>query len=492
MSSSMDPSKLKVVELRAELSSRGLDTKGNKAVLVDRLKEALEREAAQEEEAEEDEGRVAEQETRESEVPEDEAAEESNLEISQNESELEMNLEMDTSCEVEAKPEPQVKEEPDAQVEEPKIPKEEEDDKEASVSDDSSQDIKPEIKQEFVTEEKTKDQMDVTEPSAEIKTEKVPEIIEVKDEPQEKMTLDSKDENRDRKDREERRGEKRRRSPSPPRRRSPPRKPDDEPEYDETAVFLSWYDSDMNLIIDKENFTSATPMHDHGFGYIWAGARATYGFQKGKVYYEIKLIDNCDVSHLEDEPTPHVIRIGWSADHTSMQLGEEPLSYGYGGTGKASTDCKFKDYGKPFHVGDVVGALLDLDGDVVTLTFSVNGEMQGIAYSITHSELQDRALFPHILSKNTKFKCNFGVETPWFPPPEDYTFVAHVPLDQRVSGAKRPEKREDCEMIMMCGLPGSGKTVWANEYYAKHLDKKYNVLGTNNLIDKMKVRLLPF
>jgi len=47
-------------------------------------------------------------------------------------------------------------------------------------------------------------------------------------------------------------------------------------------------------------------------------------------------------------------------------------------------------------------------------------------------------------------------------------------------------------MIMMCGLPGSGKTVWANEYYAKHLDKKYNVLGTNNLIDKMKVRLLPF
>lgn len=38
--------------------------------------------------------------------------------------------------------------------------------------------------------------------------------------------------------------------------------------------------------------------------------------------------------------------------------GEEPLSYGYGGTGKASTDCKFKDYGKPFHVGDVVGAFL--------------------------------------------------------------------------------------------------------------------------------------
>ena len=113
---------------------------------------------AQEEE-EEDEGRGLEQETRGSEVLEDEATEESNLEISQNESELEMNSEMDTSCEVEAKPEPQVKEEPDALVEQPKISQEEEDDKEASVSDDSSQDIKPEIKQEFVTEEKTKDQV---------------------------------------------------------------------------------------------------------------------------------------------------------------------------------------------------------------------------------------------------------------------------------------------------------------------------------------------
>jgi hypothetical protein len=35
-----------------------------------------------------------------------------------------------------------------------------------------------------------------------------------------------------------------------------------------------------------------------------------------------QLIENCDVSHLEDEPSPHVIRVGWSAGHTSMQLGK--------------------------------------------------------------------------------------------------------------------------------------------------------------------------
>lgn len=47
MSSTIDPAKLKVVDLRSELSSRGLDTKGNKAALVKRLKDALEQELKQ-------------------------------------------------------------------------------------------------------------------------------------------------------------------------------------------------------------------------------------------------------------------------------------------------------------------------------------------------------------------------------------------------------------------------------------------------------------
>jgi signal recognition particle GTPase len=45
------------------------------------------------------------------------------------------------------------------------------------------------------------------------------------------------------------------------------------------------------------------------------------------------------------------------------------------------------------------------------------------------------------------------------------------------------------QVIMMVGLPGAGKTVWAEKHSIANLEKKYNVLGTNNIIDKMKVRL---
>lgn len=61
---------------------------------------------------------------------------------------------------------------------------------------------------------------------------------------------------------------------------------------------------------------------------------------------------------MEDEPNPNVLRVGWSVQNSSLQLGEEPLSYGYGGTGKISTNCQFKDYGKPFLINDVIGCYL--------------------------------------------------------------------------------------------------------------------------------------
>ena len=48
-------------------------------------------------------------------------------------------------------------------------------------------------------------------------------------------------------------------------------------------------DSDLNLVIDKDGFLSATPMHDGDLCDMWAGARASHGVLNGKVYYEVRV-----------------------------------------------------------------------------------------------------------------------------------------------------------------------------------------------------------
>ena len=42
-------------------------------------------------------------------------------------------------------------------------------------------------------------------------------------------------------------------------------------------------------------------------------------------------------------------------------------------------------------------------------------------------------------------------------------------------------------MVMLIGLPGCGKTTWVNKFIEENPDKKYDVIGTATLIEKMKV-----
>lgn len=265
--------------------------------------------------------------------------------------------------------------------------------------------------------------------------------------------------------------------------------------HNDNSLALDLYNSDLNLIIDKSQF-SAKPLTTDGFAFMWAGARATHGARQGKVCYEVKVLQQLDVSHLPpEEINPHVVRLGWSLEKTSMQLGEEPDSWGYGGTGKSSTNCKFKDYGVPFMQGDTVTCYLNADSNPVEISYAKNGRHLGIAYRIPREQIGEQALYPHILSKNCEFFVNFGqLPQPLFPLSpgyDNYTFISCAPMAWLERGTLPPTKKEDCEMIMMCGLPGAGKTTWAINYSALHPDKKYNLLGTNSIIDKMKVMGLP-
>ena len=58
------------------------------------------------------------------------------------------------------------------------------------------------------------------------------------------------------------------------------------------------------------------------------GVRATYGVTYGKASFEVTITNNQNTDHLENEPNPHVLRVGWSIDFSSLALGTEMYSYG--------------------------------------------------------------------------------------------------------------------------------------------------------------------
>ncbi|KAG5453337.1 Heteroproteinous nuclear ribonucleoprotein U-like protein 1 [Clonorchis sinensis] len=263
------------------------------------------------------------------------------------------------------------------------------------------------------------------------------------------------------------------------------------------SVFLDTYNCDLSLMIDAEGY-HAKPLTNGGFSMMWAGVRANYGLISGKAFFEVKNVRHLPVENLDSMSggAAHVMRVGWSTENSEFALGEEPQSFGYGGTGKKSCDNKFSNYGCTFGEGDVVGAFLEWTTNEAAMRFSVNGVDQGECYRIPKNTLGERyALFPHIYVKNVEFTVNFGQDgqPPWFPPnipnsdPMSWQLLNNINIASRVHGRMPPASKAECEVLMMMGLPGAGKTYYADHLRADNREMQYNVLGTNLILDKMKV-----
>ncbi len=288
---------------------------------------------------------------------------------------------------------------------------------------------------------------------------------------------------------------------------------EDEPEVDDALVCLDWHNSDLNLKIDKDTLCAAEPFFKDGWGHVWAGARATHGFTSGKVWYEVKLVEHLDAkvdgmgaAGAEKSPL-HEVRVGWSTDDSPLTLGEHAGSVCYSGSAKKGRDCAFEEFGASFAKGDVVGAFVDLDrGDEVVFAWTKNGEKQG-EWSVPRADLgmadESVALFPHVSTRNVKVEVNFGrdkagedKEPSHAPAAGDdaeasfvgYELAGRFPEEGRMRGFPRVAKREDCEMILLVGLPAAGKTTWAATHREANPDKRYYVIGTSALIERMKVR----
>lgn len=71
---------------------------------------------------------------------------------------------------------------------------------------------------------------------------------------------------------------------------------------------------------------------------------------------------------------------------------------------------------------------------------------------------------------------------------DGYSYVNKYPIADLIKGPRRPEARTDCEVIMMIGVPGAGKSFWATKHAAENPEKRYTLLGTKYLLERMKIQ----
>jgi len=500
-----DIKKLKVAELKAELTSRGLAVKGKKDELAKRLIKAVKAEG----------GGSAEDGSQDS-VTESNDTLDDSQESSLNDSQ-ESVTGGDSSAVVEEEPskaeptEPEIVQEKEESQEEGKAdddwvmvdpPKEGEDDAvteaaQQEASESQQKDVTPPMEEDSteVKDVVAKDETQtakVETPMEEDKTEDKKEETETKDEMKVEETSETKV--------EEKKDDSKKSSPSKPVKIEEP-KPEDKyveveaEEGEDTDVVniedghigLDSYVCDINFVVG-ENGLSGHNLTKNGFAYMWAGSRANKGAKGGKVGYEVKIVEVLPVELPETEAPINAVRVGWSSENSSMQLGETEKSYGYESTGKLCASSSFVAYGETFGVGDVIGTFLDLESDPKTLNYTKNGQDLGVAMSLTVN-LEEKPLFPHILIRNMKVEINFGNnDEPWFELLEGYNLIQNSGEENIAEkNIIAPESKENCEVLLLIGLPNSGKTTWTKKYMESHPEQLFNPIGLSHILDRCRI-----
>ena len=94
---------------------------------------------------------------------------------------------------------------------------------------------------------------------------------------------------------------------------------------------------------------------------------------------------------------------------------------------------------------------------------------------------------PKGINKVKLFQLNFGQQPTRSPLEDGYKMIAFTPAKDIHPCIAGPATCADAEFLLMVGLPAAGKSTWCESHAAANPDKRYNILGTNLIMEKMKV-----
>lgn len=262
---------------------------------------------------------------------------------------------------------------------------------------------------------------------------------------------------------------------------------------DQNKVKIDLYNSHLHFEVEPDG-TSGHPRFWERCPLLWSGCRLTHGAQQNRVGFEVRLerLFMSQPQGQKDVPLDTFgLRVGWSGASTSLMLGNDVLSFAYDGRGKKVSQGKEDDYGQPLSVGDIIGCFASFSSDgAAELSFHKNGFFMGIAFSLEASVLQGQPLFPHVVCRSCSVRFLLDPLSPaWYPSPSGFTPLIALPDSQKICSVSAPQSKSQCEMILMVGFPGAGKTHWAKNHINQHPEQHYKLLNTDELLACMTMNI---